>query len=69
MTAYEAAVASNDSRDNVIASVLQMKLDQVTVSSEPSMPTDEGSETQEIPAGASDDTAPDAADDDAESTP
>ena len=69
LTAYEAAVVSNDSRDNVIASVLQMKLDQVTVSSEPSMPADEGSETLEIPAGASDDAAPSAAADDAESTP
>ena len=69
LTAYQAAVESNDSRDNVIASVLQMKLDQVTVSSEPSMPADEGSETLEIPAGASDDAAPSAAADDAESTP
>ena len=69
LTAYEAAVASNDSRDNVIASVLQMKLDQVTVNSAPSMPADEGSQTLEVVAGASDDAASGAAEDDAESTP
>ena len=69
LTAYEAAVVSNDSRDNVIASVLQMKLDQVTVNSAPSMPADEGSQTLEVVAGASDDAASGAAEDDTESTP
>ncbi len=62
-------MASNDSRDNVIASVLQMKLDQVTVRSEPVAQADEGSESQEMPAGADDDAAPDADESDAESAP
>ena len=53
----------------MIASVLQMKLDQVTVNSAPSMPADEGSQTLEVVAGASDDAASGAAEDDAESTP
>jgi predicted negative regulator of RcsB-dependent stress response len=69
LTAYEAAVESNDSRDNVIASVLQMKLDQVTVNSTPPMPADETAETLEGAAGASDAAASGAAEDDAESTP
>ena len=46
-----------------------MKLDQVTVRSEPVAQADEGSESQEMPAGADDDAAPSAAEDDAESTP
>ncbi|MDE0840647.1 MAG: tetratricopeptide repeat protein [Porticoccaceae bacterium] len=55
-TAYQAAVASNGSRDNVIITVLQMKLDQVTASAEQAPlgdqtgSTDESSPVEQTPA-------------------